>query len=84
MSKESYFHSFQFNCSLIMMFFIALAGIAFAILPATGLHRLGTAASDELGLYADPPRHPQPAVRTPSPQPVHGLPVAMTTQGETP
>lgn len=80
--KTPFYHSFEFNCSLIVGFFIAFVAVTCAILPTLGLHRLGTMAGDELSQYADPPvRTRDPAVRPPS-NPVHGIPVAMQ-EGET-
>lgn len=83
MNKPSFFHSFQFNCSLIVGFFIAFVAVTCVMLPTWAIHNLGVRASDELSKYADPPvRHVDPAVQPPSSHPVHGIPVA-STQGET-
>jgi hypothetical protein len=85
MEKEPFFQSFQFNCSLIVAFFIAFVAVTCAILPALAIHGLGVRASDELSKYADPPIHRRnPTERPSSPNPVHGIPVAMTRAGETP
>lgn len=82
MKKEPFIHSFEFNCSLIVAFFIAFVSVTIVILPAMGLHRLGTAASDELSRYSDPPAR-IPTERPSSPQ-LHGIPVAMQTEGDQP
>lgn len=80
--KTPFFHSFEFNCSLIVAFFIAFVAVTCAILPALGLHRLGVAAGDEISRYADPPARSRiPTDRPSSPQ-LHGIPVAMQ-EGET-
>lgn len=81
MFKHPYFHTFEFNCSLIVAFFIACVAVTCAMLPALGLHRLGTMAGDELSQYSDPPKRHRLPTERPSPPQLHGIPVAMQTEG---
>ena len=79
MFRNKFFHTFEFNCSLVMAFFIALAAILLGILPAVAVHKAGTAAAETFGQYADPPAA-TPAVRPPNPI-AHGIPVALNQGG---
>lgn len=83
MLKHPIFHTFEFNCSLIVAFFIACTAVSFAILPALGLQSLGIKVSDELSQYADPPAHRGLPTERPSSPDFHGNPVAMR-EGEAP
>ena len=72
--------SFEFNCSLITAFFMALFAITLGFLPAIAAHRVGLAASDALSECAAP--HQSRPAEVPPINPVHGTPVA-TAEGET-
>ena len=79
MFRSKFFHTFEFNVSIITAFFIALAAILLGILPAVAVHKAGTAAAETFGLYADP-HAPIPAARPPDPI-AHGIPVALNQGG---
>lgn len=77
MDKPTFFHTPEFNQWLIVSFFTVFVSVTLVILPALGLHRLGTAASDELSKYADPPSTHRIPTGRPSINPVRGIPVAL-------
>jgi len=75
--KTSFVHTPQFNFWMIQSFFIAFVAIVFAILPVTGLYRLGEAASEELSRYDAPaPTRIKAPKPEPTPEPAEGIPVA--------
>ena len=74
--KTPFVHTLHFNCSLIVMFFLFLTGLA-TIGTAAGIHAIGTAAGDELSRYEAPaPKRIEAPKPDPVPEPVEGIPVA--------
>lgn len=61
--------------SIVVATFIVLTAVTFAILPALGIERVGTAVSAELKLQAAPPT-PAPRKEAPRRPSTEGIPVA--------
>lgn len=79
--KTTFFHTIEFNVSLIIAFFQAFVG-ALVIGTVVAVHSLGAAVGAELSRD----ERPAPRVETPSgeplPRPVPGIPVALSSSGD--